>query len=233
VSTRLHALAERLQLRDDATRQLARLLALVASDARAPTALREPDAIVDLHIADALVGLELAAVRNAERIADLGSGAGFPGLVLAAALPAARVSLVESQARKCAFIDRAIGIMGLTNAEAVPARAESWDAGLGACDLVTARALAPLNVLLEYAAPLLREGGALVAWKGRRDEDEEVDAAAAAEMTGLELAEVRPVRPWQDARHLHLHLYVKVASTPNRYPRRPGMASKRPLRAST
>jgi 16S rRNA (guanine527-N7)-methyltransferase len=232
VSTRLHALAERLQLPDDATRQLDRLLALVASDPTAPTALREPEAIVDLHIADALSGLELAAVRHARLIADLGAGAGFPGLVLAAALPRARVSLVESQARKCAFIERAIGVMGLTNAAVVPARAESWDAGLGVCDLVTARALAPLNVLVEYAAPLLCEGGALVAWKGRRDADEEVDAAAAARVTGLELAEVRPVRPWQDAQHLHLHLYLKVGQTPNRFPRRPGIASKRPLRAS-
>ena len=93
--------------------------------------------------------------------------------------------------------------------------------------------MAPLPVLVEYAAPLLAPGGALVAWKGRRDAGEERDGAAAAAATGLEVAEVRPVQPWDGAEHLHLHLYVKVASTPNRYPRRPGMASKRPLRAST
>ena len=51
--------------------------------------------------------------------------------------------------------------------------------------------------------------------------------------TGLEVVEVRPVEPWNGAEHLHLHVYMKVASTPNRYPRRPGMARKRPLRAST
>jgi 16S rRNA (guanine527-N7)-methyltransferase len=228
----LQALLQRFALPEDAPRRLERLLTLVGSDAAAPTAVRDPAAVVDLHIADALVGLELTPIREASRIADLGAGAGFPGLVLAAALPQTHVSLVESQGRKCAFIDRAIGEMELTNAEAVPVRAESWGAGLGICDVVTARALAPLNVLVEYAAPLLRDGGALVAWKGRRDEREEADGDAAAAATGLELIEVRHVRPRDGAQHLHLHLYLKVGSTPNRFPRRAGMASKRPIRAS-
>lgn len=232
MSARLQALSERFGLPDDATRRLEALLALVVADPRPPTALRDSDEVVDLHIADALVGLELEVFRDAGRMADLGAGAGFPGLVLAAALPWAQVSLVESQARKCAFIDRAIGEMRLTNAAVVRARAESWAAGLGVCDVVTARALAPLNVLVEYAAPLLRDGGALVAWKGRRDEREEADGAAAAAATGLEHSDVRSVRPWEGARHLHLHLYLKVGPTPNRFPRRTGMASKRPLRAS-
>ena len=122
---------------------------------------------------------------------------------------------------------------GLTNVEIVHARAESWREGIGSRDLVTARAVAPLAVLVEYAAPLLALDGALVAWKGRREAEEERDGAAAAAATGLEVAEVRSVEPWIGAEHLHLHVYVKVASTPNRFPRRPGMASKRPLRAST
>ena len=115
------------------------------------------------------MALELDEVRRAREIADIGSGAGFPGLVLAAALPDAHVALVESSAKKCAFLERAVGAMRLHNVVAVPERAESWRAGMGSRDLVTARAVAPLNVLVEYAAPLLRVGGALVAWKGRRD----------------------------------------------------------------
>jgi 16S rRNA (guanine527-N7)-methyltransferase len=85
---------------------------------------------------------------------------------------------------------------------------------------------------VEYAAPLLAPGGALVAWKGKRDEGEEADGVAAASATGLELAQIVPVRPWSGAEQLHLHLYLKVGSTPDRFPRRPGMARKRPLRAS-
>jgi 16S rRNA (guanine527-N7)-methyltransferase len=232
VSARLPALLERFGLPQAALGQLERLLSLVVSDPASPTALRDPDGIADLHIADALVGLELDAIRKARRLADVGAGAGFPGLVLAVALPAARVTLIESAARKCAFIEHAISEIGLANADVVHTRAEAWSAGIGTCDVVTARAVAPLNVLVEYAAPLLRDGGALVAWKGQRDRREEADGAAAAEATGLTLVEVRPVRPWEGAHSLHLHLYLKVGSTPNRFPRRAGMASKRSIRAS-
>jgi 16S rRNA (guanine527-N7)-methyltransferase len=230
---RLQQLAERFGLPPRAPTQLERLLDLVASDALAPTTVRDPAVAVDAHVADALVALDLEPVPAAGRIADIGSGAGFPGLVLAASLPRAEVALVESTSRKCAFLKRAVSVMGLENVTVVCARAEALSAGLGAQDVVTARALASLNVVVEYAAPLLREGGALVAWKGRRDEREEADAAAAAAQTGLRQDEIRPVEPWLGAEHLHLHLYVKVGRTPNRFPRRPGMAAKKPLQGSS
>jgi 16S rRNA (guanine527-N7)-methyltransferase len=230
---RLAELAERFDLPDAAVASLDTLLEVLATDPTAPTAITDPDTAVDAHVADALVALGLEQVRDAARVADLGSGAGFPGLVLAAALPAARVALVESSSKKCAFLARAADAMGLANVEVVPSRAEAWPDGVGRCDLVSARAVAPLNVLVEYAAPLLVPGGSLVAWKGRRDPPQEADGDAAAAVTGFAPAVVRAVRPWDGAEQLHLHLYVKVRATPNRYPRRPGIASKRPLRAST
>jgi 16S rRNA (guanine527-N7)-methyltransferase len=230
---RLTELAGRFDLPESAVASLDALLEIVASDPTASTTITDPGTAVDAHVADALVALELEQVRRAGRIVDLGSGAGFPGLVLAVALPAAQVALVESSARKCAFLSRTAAALGLANVETVASRAETWSDGLGRCDLVTARALAPLNVLVEYAAPLLAPAGSLVAWKGRRDPAQEADGDAAAAATGLGPAVVRAVRPWNGAEHLHLHLYVKVGATPNRYPRRPGMASKRPLRAST
>ncbi len=230
---RLQQLAAQYELPPAAAPALGRLLTLVCADPTAPTAVRDPATAVDAHIADALVALELAPVRGARRIADLGSGAGFPGLVLAAARPDAEVALVEANQRKCEFLARAAREMALTNVEVIAQRAECWTAGLGTRDLVTARALAPLPVLVEYAAPLLAEHGVLLAWKGKRDDREEADGAAAAAATALEVAEVRPVTPWPGAERLHLHLYVKVGCTPKRFPRRPGMARKRPLRAST
>ncbi len=232
VEREVGGLAERYALAAPAADRLAALLTALASDPHAPTTVREPAEAVRVHLADALVALELDIVRGAARIADLGAGAGFPGLPLAVALPAAEVALVESVARKCAFVRAAADAAGLANVEVVPERAESWRAGLGTRDLVTARALAPLAVLAEYAAPLLREGGALVAWKGRRDEQEERDAAAAAAALGLALDEVRFVRPYAGAQHRHLHVLRKVAPTPERFPRRPGMARKRPLAAN-
>jgi 16S rRNA (guanine527-N7)-methyltransferase len=224
---------ERFGLAPEATAAIERLLGLLESDPAAPTTVRARTEALDVHVADSLSALELDAVRAARRVADLGAGAGFPGLVLAAALPAAHIALVESVGRKCAWLGRAIDAMGLANAGVVSARAEDWPAGIGAHDLVAARALAPLNVLVEYAAPLLQEGGALVAWKGRRDRDEEVDGDAAAQRLGLELRGVNRVHPFNDARDRHLYLYLKVGPTPNGYPRRPGMARKRPLTAST
>lgn len=190
-----------------------------------------PQRAVDLHVADSLVALELEEVRRARAVADLGSGPGFPGLALAAALPAARVSLVESSARKCAFLRRALAGAGIANAEVVCLRAEEWAAGRGQRDLVTARALAPLAVVVEYAAPLLCQGGHVVAWKGRRNSLEEANAQAAAVLLGLEYRDPAPVAPYPGSRDRWLHRFRKVAPTPSRFPRRSGMARKRPLSA--
>lgn len=230
VRARLEALARRYALEAAAVDALARVLHLVERDDTAPTTVRAAERAVDVHVADSLSALELDVVRRARTIADLGAGAGFPGLALAAALPAAHVFLLESVRRKCAFMERAVEVGGLANAEVVCRRAEEWS---GSCDLVTARALAPLSVVAEYAAPLLVVGGSLVAWKGGRDEEEEADAHAAADVLGLEPGEVRRVRPFDAAEQHHLHVYSKVMETPARFPRRPGMARKRRLRCSS
>jgi 16S rRNA (guanine527-N7)-methyltransferase len=227
----LASLAERYDLAEGAAGQLRTVLDALERDPHAPTPVREPHEALRVHLADSLAGLELAELRAADRIADIGAGAGFPGLALAIALPATHVTLVESNARKSAFIAATAETAGLANVDVAAERAEEWDAGFGRCKIVTARALAPLGVLAEYAAPLLIEGGALVAWKGRRDADEERIAAAAADQLGLAIEEVRSVRPFDGADHRHLHVLRKVAPTPSRFPRRAGMATKRPLGA--
>lgn len=229
IDRRTAALATRFGLPASAATSLAALLVLLTDDPLAPTAIRDPGPVVRDHLADALIALELAEVREAGTIADLGSGAGVPGLPLAIARPQATVFLVESNRRKSAFIVRAIEATGARNAVVVPGRAESWPDGIGRCDVVTARALAPLPVVAEYAAPLLREGGALIAWRGRHDPDEEAAAAVAAAELGLRYEAPVPVRPHLDAAHRHLQRLVKIAPTPDRFPRRPGMARKRPL----
>jgi 16S rRNA (guanine527-N7)-methyltransferase len=218
-------LVARFGLPDGAAAQLEALLDGLA-EPEAPTTVHARDEAIEVHLADSLVALELDAVRAAETIADLGSGAGFPGLALAAARPDAHVALVESAARKSSFLAQLADRVGLGNAEIVTARAEEWHATV---DLVTARALAELPVVLEYAAPLLNEGGTVVVWRGRREADEEARADTAAGELGLALQDVRSVRPFPRAEHRHLHSYVKVAPTPDRFPRRAGMARKRPL----
>lgn len=225
----LKPLGERYGLRPEALAKLGVLLDRLAADDRAPTAVSGRDAALDRHLADSLSGLELAPVREARRAADLGSGAGLPGLALAAALPDLEISLVEAQRSKCAYIASLLGAMDLANARVVCARAEAWREGLEANDLVVARALAAQPVVLEYAAPLLVVGGHVVEWRGRREPAEEAQAARAAEELGLRAVEVREVVPFADARSRHLHVFEKVAPTPPRFPRREGVAPRRPL----
>jgi 16S rRNA (guanine527-N7)-methyltransferase len=207
------------------------LLAALAAEPDPPTAISDPAEALDRHVADSLSGLEAEPLPTASRIADIGAGAGFPGLALAVALPQAEVDLVESTRRKCEVIARLAMAAGIPNATAIPVRAEEWAAGQGgrAYDVVTARALASLPVLAEYAAPLLKPSGSLIAWKGARDPAEEQAGAEAAQILNLRPQDPIPVRPFRGAQQRHLHVYTKTGPTPSRFPRRPGMATKRPL----
>jgi 16S rRNA (guanine527-N7)-methyltransferase len=216
--------------------QIELLLQALAAEPDPHTTVSEPERARDVHVADSLSGLEVPDLARARRIADVGAGAGFPGLVLAVALPAARVDLIESAGRKAAVIDRLIQAAHVDNARSVVARAEEWarlppslGGGREAYDAVAARAVASLPVLVEYAAPLLRRGGVLVAWKGVVDADERRLGRGAADEVGLALEDVLRVEPFVGARDRHLYVFRKVAPTPARFPRRPGMATKRPL----
>jgi 16S rRNA (guanine527-N7)-methyltransferase len=227
----LHAVLSPSGLTEGQISQLASLLASLEGDEHAPTAVRESDLAAYVHLADSLAALEVEDVRSARDVADLGAGAGFPGLALAVALPEAIVALVESQRRKCEFVSRTVAAAGISNARIVCARAEDWPEGVGSSDVVTARALAGQPVVLEYAAPLLRLGGVLVDWRGRRDAEEELAADRAAGELGMRREDVRRVVPFPNARDRHLHIFRKVAETPDRFPRRAGVARKRPLGA--
>jgi 16S rRNA (guanine527-N7)-methyltransferase len=225
----LWSLCERYALDAGQRDRLLAILERLDADELAPTAVREPEGALRTHLADSLAALEVDVVRSALTIADLGSGAGFPGLPLAVAMPAVELRLVESQRRKCAFVEDVCRAAEIVNVRTVCARAEEWGEGIDANDVVLARALAAPPVVLEYAAPLLRLGGALVDWRGRRNADEEAAAAAAASVLGLELLAIHRAEPYAGAREHHLHLYLKVGSTPVRFPRRAGVARKRPL----
>jgi 16S rRNA (guanine527-N7)-methyltransferase len=211
--------------------QLRRMLELLDTDGHAPTSVREAGEAARVHIADSLAALELDLVHEAERIVDIGSGAGFPGLALAVALPDAAVVVIDSQRRKCDFLERVCVAAGIANADVVCVRAEEWSAGASRHDVALARAIAEQPVVLEYAAPLLRLGGSLVDWRGRRAPAEERAAERAADVLGLEHRETRRVVPFDGATDRHLHVYLKVSPTPPRFPRRAGVARRRPLGA--
>ncbi len=183
-----------------------------------------------VHVADSLTGLRVRELREASRIADVGAGAGFPGLALAVALPAAEIDLIESVGRKCTFMARAAEAAGIVNANVLNARSEDW-AGSGGrelYDVVTARAVGRLATLAELASPLLKPNGVLIAWKGKRNADEEEQLERAAEALAMTPEQILDVGAEAGSKHRHLHILRKTGQTPPNLPRRAGIAKKRP-----
>jgi 16S rRNA (guanine527-N7)-methyltransferase len=194
------------------------------------TRVVQPEAVARLHLLDSVAALPLVDAARPVRALDLGTGGGVPGLVLAMARPDVRWTLVDSVRKKADAVAGLIGEMALANADTRSERAEALGRGdeRETFGLVVARACAALPVLAEYALPLLRVDGTLVAWKGPLAAAEvAAGAAAASELGGGEPA---IVPAGTDALGDHRFVIVrKVRPTPDRYPRRPGEPARRPL----
>ena len=217
--------------------ELRRYVALLLGWRRANvTGLTDPVAVVDTLIGDSLALLTVPELREREQSAwlDLGAGAGIPGIPLAVALPGVRITLLDAVAKKCAFLHEAVRETRLdARARVVCARSERYAApdggGRDAHAVVLVRAVSELAALVELAAPLLADGGLLLASKTRRALNEEgVAAHAAAARCGLapEPPVPLPASPLDDAVCV---VFRKVEPTPEWLPRREGMAAKRPL----
>ena len=197
------------------------------------TAIRDPDAAVTGHLLDSLAAVPLLRKAGVRRFVDLGSGGGFPGLPLALSLPAAAALLVDSIAKKAAFLQVAVAAAGISDRVAVAAvRAEAlaadrlhrqrWPA-------VTVRAVAPLPELVELAFPLLVPGGLLLAWKRAGLDDERRRTLAAVEALGGGSVEVVP--PTAVLPGLADHVLVAVRKggrTGREWPRPPAERKRRP-----
>lgn len=222
--------ADPLAALDDSQRgRLETVLQLLAEE-RASVSSVVDDRAWQVHVADSLTGLEVLELREARRIADVGAGAGFPGLALAVALPQSQIDLIESVGRKCEFMGRAAEAARIDNARVLNARSEDVAAeeGREAYDAVTARAVGRLSTLAELASPLLKPNGVLVAWKGKRDPEEEEQLVNASEALGMTAELVLAVGDRAGSQHRHLHVVRKSGPTPPNLPRNPGIAKKRP-----
>jgi 16S rRNA (guanine527-N7)-methyltransferase len=206
------------------------ILELLEGERASVSSVTDPERAWRVHVEDSLTGLEVEELSGAGRIADIGSGAGFPGLALAIALPGSQVDLIESVGRKCEFIQRAIAAAGISNATVINARSEEVAAGerRDSYDGVTARAVGRLSTLAELASPLLRENGVLVAWKGKRDPEEEQQLERASDQLAMHPEQILDVGDRAGSKHRHLHVIRKLRATPEGLPRRLGMAKKRP-----
>lgn len=194
---------------------------LLVAEPVSVTSVRDPAAAWDLHVADALTGLDVVARLGPGSVVDVGSGGGSPGIPIALAV-GIDVTLLEASAAKCDFLRRTTAALGL-DCPIVHDRSEGYGRAVGreAFDLALARALAPPGAAAELCLPLVRVGGHVLLWTA----DTDVDALEriAAEVGGA-LVETVAVRA-----NRHLILLAKRAPTPDRFPRRSGMATKRPL----
>ncbi len=208
-----------------------RVLELLAEERASVSSVTDPERAWNIHVADSLSGLGFEALASAGRVADLGAGAGFPGLTLALAAPAMQVDLVESVARKCEFMRRAISAAEIPNARVLCMRSEELGAGEGreAYDAVACRAVGRLAQVAELASPLLREDGALVVWKGAACPTRRPSSPKRRSSSRCGSRRCAAVEPFPGSGRRHLYLARKTGPTPQRLPRRPGQARKRPL----
>ena len=191
------------------------------------TAITEPEQVAKLHLLDSLTVLCCADLKG-KQIIDVGCGAGFPGVPLAIACPEAKVTLLDSLAKRMNWLDTVLPALGVTNARTLTARAEEAVAQRREkFDYATSRAVARLNILLELTAPYVRVGGKVLAMKGAAAREELAEAKNAIKRLGLQLEEVKDF-PIDGTSHSVIIL-KKVSPTPPQYPRRYAKIKQSPL----
>jgi 16S rRNA (guanine527-N7)-methyltransferase len=196
------------------------------------TAVREPEKIRIKHFLDSLTCLEAKRDSPMERVVDVGTGAGFPGLPLKIVCPGMRLTLVESVGKKADFCRHVVKTLRLEGVEVVQCRAEEigrMPEHREKYDWALARAVAALPVLAEYLLPLVRVGGGMIAMKGESAHAEAHSAERALRLLGGHLRRLHPVTLPGVADERYLVIIDKIAACPPAYPRRVGVAAKKPL----
>lgn len=198
------------------------------------TAVRTADGVTQRHFADSINCVLATGDLDRCAVIDVGTGAGFPGLPLKILFPSMSLTLVESVQKKCLFLETAVNALGLDQVTIVAERAErvgQMDRYRERFDWAMARAVAELNILVEYLLPLCRLGGAVLAQKGVSAPEEVAGAKTAVSTLGGGDPELFPVTDTALSGEIlgFLVKIRKIMKTPDQYPRREGMPKKRPL----
>ena len=192
------------------------------------TGITEDDQVAKLHLIDSLTVLKCADLTGKSLI-DVGCGAGFPGVPTAIACPEAKVTLLDSLAKRMNWLETILPQLNVQNAECVTARAEEAIVDRReSYDFATSRAVARLNILLELTAPYVKVGGAVLALKGSAAREELEEAKSAVSKLGLQIESVNDFTVDKDTVHTVIVLR-KVRSTPAKYPRRYAKIKQAPL----
>lgn len=194
------------------------------------TAIIEPEDIILKHFIDSLT-INKHIEKNS-KIADIGTGAGFPGIPLKILNKENKIVLIDSLNKRINFLNDVIEKNNLTNIYTIHSRVEDIGHNVkyrNKFDIVTARAVAPLNVLLEYMLPLLKIGGRCICMKGPNVEEELKQSQNAIEILGGKVEVVNQIT-LPDSDNKRTIIIVKaVKQLPNRYPRKAGVPTGSPL----
>ncbi len=189
------------------------------------------DSVVSLPLITEMVQ-ETVPPSRAPHCIDVGTGAGLPGIPLKLVAPSFHWTLLDGTGKKITFLRHVIEQLGLTGIEVVQGRAEEIGRNNGyraKFDIVTARAVAPLNTLVEYLLPLVATNGLVMIYKGAGTPQEFMEARKAIQVLGGEAVRIVPVQiPFLDEQRF-IVLIKKVRPTPNLYPRSQGLARKKPI----
>jgi len=194
------------------------------------TAIIEPEDIILKHFIDSLTISK--EIGENDKVADIGTGAGFPGLPIKILKPDAEVFLIDSLNKRIKFLDEVILKNNLKDIKAIHSRAEEIGNNKeyrGTCDVVVSRAVAKLNVLLEYMMPLVKLGGKCICLKGPNVEEEIKEAENAIEILGGKIEKIENII-LPDSDNKRTIIVIKaVKQLPNRYPRKAGTPTVSPL----
>lgn len=199
------------------------------------TSITEQDEVYLKHFYDSITpALVVARLQNQElTLCDVGAGAGFPSLPLKIAFPKLKVTIVDSLNKRINFLTGLVAKLGLTDVTLVHDRAETFGAKQSSTresfDVVTARAVARLSVLSELCIPLVQVGGCFIAMKASAADEELADSKQAIEILGAQVAQVENFELPVNNEPRTIIVMDKLAVTPTKYPRRPGVPNKKPI----
>ena len=198
------------------------------------TAVKEEDEFLEKHIVDSLACNDYEEFQRSKLVVDMGTGGGFPGIPLAITNPDKKFILADSLNKRLKVINQVAEELGISNIELVHMRAE--DMGHNAkyrekIDVCVSRAVASLDILSEWCLPLVKKGGYFIPYKGENAEDEIASADTAVKVLGGDVEKIE--NPSQDKNAISGHRLIfikKYNNTPKRFPRKPGIAKKSPIR---